>query len=96
MAAADFGAEGAAADFEDAGLLDGESFAVLVDNAFGVAVDEEGVGAGDNDAGRLVDNGDGDEVTLLLSFSNLPEGDFPIVAREQPVGALLYVPENSQ
>ena len=30
VAAAAFGAEGAAADFEDAGLLDGVSFAVLV------------------------------------------------------------------
>ena len=72
VAAAAFGAEGAAADFEDAGLLDGESFAVLVDNAFGVAVDEEGVGAGDNDAGRLVDDGDGDAVALLLYISHLP------------------------
>ena len=77
--------------------MDGESFAVLVDDAFGVAVDEEGVGAGDNDAGRLVDDGDGDGVALLLSFpAGLPRGDFPILAGEPSVGALLYVPENLQ
>ena len=80
---------------EDAGLLDGESLAVLMDTALGVAVDEDGVGAGDNDAGRLGD-GDGDEVTLLLSFLDLPKGDFPIFAGEPPVGVLLYVPENLQ
>ena len=52
----------------------------MSDNAFGVAVDEDGVGAGDNDAGRLVvDDGDGDEVNLLLSFPDLPKGDFPIL-----------------
>ena len=76
--AATFWAEVAGAVFEDAGL-----FAVLVDDAFGVAVDEEGVGAGDNDAGRLVDDGDGDGdgVALLLSFpAGLPWGDFPILA----------------
>ena len=95
-AAAAFWAEVAGAVFEDAGLLDGESFAVLVDDAFGVAVDEDGVGAGDNDAGRLVDDGDGDGVALLLSFPDLPRGDFPILAGESPVGALLYVPENLQ
>ena len=67
----------------------------MSDNAFGVAVDEDGVGAGDNDAGRLVVD-DGDEVTLLLSFPDLPKGDFPIMAGEPPVGVLLYVPENLQ
>ena len=81
--------------FEDVGLPDGETFAVF--DALGVAVDEDGVGAGDNDAGRLED-GDGDEVALLLSFSPvLPEGDFPIFLAGEPlVGALLYVPENLQ
>ena len=78
--------------FEDLGLFDGESSAVF--DALGVAVEEDGVGAGDSDAGRLQD-GDGDEVALLLSFSPaLPEGDFPILAGEPLVGALLYVPEN--
>ena len=91
-AAAAFWAEVAGRVLEDAGL-----FAVLVDDAFGVAVDEEGVGAGDNDAGRLVDDGDGDGVALLLSFpAGLPRGDFPILAGEPSVGALLYVPENLQ
>lgn len=78
--------------FEIVGLLDGESFAVF---DLGVAVDEDGVGAGDNDAGRL-DDGDGDEVALLLSFPVLPEGDFPILAGEPLVGALQCVPENLQ
>ena len=32
----------------------------------GVAVDEKDVGAGGNDAGRLVDDGDGDAAALLL------------------------------
>ena len=90
-AAAAFWAEVAGRVFDDAGL-----FAVLVDDAFGVAVDEDGVGAGDNDAGRLVDDGDGDGVALLLSFPDLPWGDLPILAGESPVGALLYVPENLQ
>ena len=80
--------------FEDEGLPDGETFAVF--DALGVAVDEDGVGAGDSDAGRLED-GDGDEVALMLSFSPvLPEGDFPILAEEPLVAALLYVPENLQ
>ena len=80
--------------FEDAALLDWESLEVLVNDAFGVAVDEDGMGAGDNGAGRLVvDEGDGDEVTLLLSFPDLPKGDFPILAGEPPAGVLLYVPE---
>ena len=80
--------------FEDEGLPDGEAFAVF--DALGVAVEEDGVGAGDSDAGRLED-GDGDEVALLLSFSPaLPEGDFPILAGEPLVTALLYVPENLQ
>ena len=83
--------------FEDTALLDWESFEVLLDNAFSVAVDEDGVGAGDNDAGRLVvEDGEGDEVTVLLSFPDLPKGDFPILAGEPPVGVLLYVPENLQ
>ena len=86
---------GAGTVFEDAGLFDGESFAVLIGKDFGVAVDEDGVGAGDKDAGRLGD-GVGDEVTLLLSFLDLPKGDFPILAGEPLVGALLYVPENLQ
>ena len=83
--------------FEDAALLDRESLKDLVDDAFGVAVDEDGMGAGDNGAGRLVvDEGDGDEVALLLSFPDLPKGDFPILAGELPAGVLLYVPENLQ
>ena len=72
-------------------------FYLLVDtNVVDVAVDEEGIGAGVNDAGRLVDDGDGDGVALLLSFPDLPWGDLPILAGESPVGALLYVPENLQ
>ena len=82
--------------FEDEGLPDGETFAVF--DALGVAVEEDGVGAGDSDAGRLED-GDGDEVALLLSFSPvpvLPKGDFPILAGEPLLGALLCAPENLQ
>ena len=67
VAAAAFGVEaalhgGAATDLEEAGLCSGGRF---FDDAFGVAVEEDGVGAGDNGAGRLGD-GDGEEVTLLL------------------------------
>ena len=66
VAAAAFGVEaaldgGAATDLEEAGLCSGGRF---FDDAFGVAVEEDGVGAGDNGAGRLGD-GDGEEVTLL-------------------------------